>query len=63
MSMIVISMPIPPEKYAQWRGAMEDVEFREFLMNIYGLDLAEPPPGPMPEMVLDWRAPVAAQDV
>ena len=38
------------------------MEFREFLMNIYGLDLSEPPPGPMPEMVLDWRAPVPAQD-
>ena len=120
MSMIVISMPIPPEKYAEWRDAMEafagarrdeytaararqgvirqgvfvdhtpegpreimvmeaddpgwtlelmatseepfDVEFREFLMNIYGLDLSEPPPGPMPELVLDWRAPVPARD-
>jgi hypothetical protein len=120
MSMIVISMPIPPEKYAEWRDAMEefasarrdeytadrarqgvtrqgvfvhhtpdgpreimvmeaddpgrtlelmatseepfDVEFREFIMNIYGLDLSEPPPGPRPEMVLDWRAPVPARE-
>ena len=39
-----------------------DLEFREFLMNIYGLDLAEPSPGPMPEMILDWSAPVPARD-
>jgi hypothetical protein len=115
MSMIVMALPIPPEKYAEWReavsdfsgarkdeytaartrqgvtrqrvflhhtpeGPMEimvmeaddpgraleiiatsaepfDVEFREFVMNIYGLDLSQPPPGPLPEQVLDWTAP------
>jgi hypothetical protein len=115
MSMIVLAMPIPPEKYPEWRatvdefgaarrdeytaartrqgvtrqgvfvhhtpaGPMEimvmeaddpgralqliatseepfDVEFREFLMRIYGLDLSDPPPGPLPEQVLDWTAP------
>ena len=119
MSMIVMAMPIPPEKYAEWREAMSkfagsrsgeytaartrqgvirqgvfvhhtpqgpmeimvmeaddpgralqlmatseepfDVEFREFLMNIYGLDLTEPPPGPPPEKVLEWSAPVPAR--
>ncbi|WP_433502739.1 hypothetical protein ACQP04_23560 [Pseudonocardia halophobica] len=119
MSMIVMTMPIPPEKYEEWRDGMSkfsgarrdeynaartrqgvtrqgvfvdhtpqgpveimvleaddperalqlittseepfDVEFREFLMNIFGLDLSKPPPGPPPEKVLDWSAPVAAQ--
>jgi hypothetical protein len=113
--MIVIAMPIPPDKYADWRNALDefagprreeytaarmrqgvtrqgvfvhhtpagpmeimvmeaddpgralqllatseesfDVEFREYLMNIYGLDLSQPPPGPLPEQVLDWSAP------
>lgn len=31
-------------------------------MNIYGPDLAEPPPGPMPEMILDRRPPAPARD-
>lgn len=34
-----------------------DIEFRAFLMDIYGLDLSQPPPGPTPEPVLDWSAP------
>jgi hypothetical protein len=117
MPMIVMAMPIPPEKYADWRnavaefggarreeytaartrqgvtrqavfvhhtpqGPMEimvmeaddpgralqliatseapfDVEFREYLLNVYGLDLSQPPPGPLPEQVLDWIAPAA----
>lgn len=115
MPMIVIAMPIPPERYDAWRSAMArfageqrdeytaarvrqgvtrqgvfvnqgpegpmeimvmeaddpgralgeiatsqepfDIEFRNYLMDIYGLDLSQPPPGPMPEQVLDWSAP------
>jgi|ERR1700712_4946764 hypothetical protein len=34
-----------------------DVEFREYLMNTFGVDLSQPPPGPLPEQVLDWSAP------
>jgi hypothetical protein len=33
-----------------------DVWFRQFLMEIYGLDLSQPPAGPPPEQVLDWSA-------
>jgi hypothetical protein len=33
-----------------------DVEFRAFLLDVYGLDLSQPPPGPLPEQVLDWSA-------
>lgn len=116
MPMIVMALPIPPERYEAWRnavarfageqrdeftaarvrqgvtrqgvfvqqgpdGPMEimvmeaddpdralgeiatsqepfDVEFRQFLMDIYGLDLSQPPPGPLPELLLDWSAPV-----
>ncbi len=31
-----------------------DVEFREFLLDVHGIDLTEPPP--LPEQVLDWPA-------
>jgi hypothetical protein len=33
-----------------------DVWFRQFLVDVYGLDLSEPPAGPPPEQVLDWSA-------
>ena len=33
-----------------------DVEFRAFLLDVYGLDLTKPLPGPLPEQVLDWSA-------
>ncbi|NMO91382.1 hypothetical protein [Actinomycetospora sp. TBRC 11914] len=115
MSMIVIAMPIPADKYTEWRTAMSefagprreeytaartrqgvtrqgvfvhhtpqgpmeimvmeaddparaleligssgepfDVEFRAYLKSVFDLDLSEPPPGPLPEQVLGWRAP------
>lgn len=34
-----------------------DVEFREFLMDVFGLDLSRPPVAPLPEKILDWTAP------
>lgn len=37
-----------------------DVEFRGFLLDVFGLDLSAPMPGPVPEQVLDWSAPVPA---
>jgi hypothetical protein len=37
-----------------------DREFRRYLMDILGIDLSQPPPGPMPEQILDWTAPVPA---
>jgi hypothetical protein len=40
-----------------------DVEFRAFLLDVYGLDLTEPLPGPMPEQVLDWSAASTAASV
>jgi hypothetical protein len=32
-----------------------DVEFRAWVLDVYGLDLTQPPP-PLPEQVLDWSA-------
>jgi hypothetical protein len=33
-----------------------DVEFRAFIREVYGLDLAQPAQAPLPELVLDWWA-------
>jgi hypothetical protein len=32
-----------------------DVWFRQLNMDVLGLDLTQPPPGPPPELVLDWQ--------
>ena len=33
-----------------------DVWFREQVKEIHGVDLAQPPAGPLPEAIVDWRA-------
>jgi hypothetical protein len=33
-----------------------DVEFRAFILDVYGHDLSQPMPGPLPEQVQDWSA-------
>ncbi len=33
-----------------------DVLFRQKTQEFFGLDLAQPPSGPLPETVFDWRA-------
>jgi|SRR5579884_3166325 len=33
-----------------------DVLFRQQTQEFFGLDLAQPPQGPLPETVFDWRA-------
>jgi hypothetical protein len=33
-----------------------DALFREKTLEFFGLDLTQPPPGPLPETLLDWRA-------
>ena len=33
-----------------------DVLFRQQTLDLFGLDLTQPPPGPPPEQVLNWRA-------
>lgn len=32
-----------------------DVWFREQALEIHGLDLSQPMPGPLPEAIVDWR--------
>jgi len=33
-----------------------DVWFRGYVLDHYGLDLAQPMPGPLPDLVIDWSA-------
>ena len=33
-----------------------DVEFRAFVLDVFGVDLTRPLPAPLPELVLDWSA-------
>jgi hypothetical protein len=33
-----------------------DVEFRAWVLDVYGIDLTQPMPAPLPEQVLDWSA-------
>ncbi len=33
-----------------------DVWFNDRVMEICGVDLNQPPPGPLPEMILDWSS-------
>lgn len=33
-----------------------DVWFRDFAREHYGLDLSQPMPGPLPELIVDWSA-------
>jgi len=33
-----------------------DVLFRKQTLDLFGFDLTQPPPGPPPETVFDWRA-------
>lgn len=33
-----------------------DVLFRQQTLDLFGFDLTQPPPGPPPETVFDWRA-------
>jgi hypothetical protein len=33
-----------------------DVWLREQIKDIHGVDMSQPPPGPLPEVVIDWRA-------
>jgi hypothetical protein len=41
-----------------------DVEFRAWVLDVYGLDLTQPMQAPLPEQVLDWSAtPTTASSV
>jgi hypothetical protein len=58
MEILVMDADDPARAFQEMGRSQEpfDVWFRQFLMEIYGLDLSQPPTGPPPEKVLDWTA-------
>lgn len=48
-----------PERAFQELGASSDpydVWFRQQVLEIHGLDLTQPPDGPLPELAFEWQA-------
>jgi hypothetical protein len=58
MELLFIEVADPARFFEQQATSQEpfDVEFRAWVLDIYGLDLTQPMPGPLPEQVLDWSA-------
>lgn len=62
LELLVIEAQDPARMFAELGTSEEpfDVWFREFIADVYGMDLRQPPPGPLPEQLLDWSAPARA---
>jgi hypothetical protein len=58
MELLVIEAADPARLFEQLATSQEpfDVDFRAFVLDVYGIDLSQPLPGPLPEQVLDWSA-------
>jgi hypothetical protein len=57
MELLFIEVADPARFFEQMATSQEpfDVEFRAWVLDVYGIDLTQPPPPP-PEQVLDWSA-------
>jgi len=46
----------PEEINRRWATSTDpfDIWFRQKVMELHGVDLAQPPPGPPPEIIHDW---------
>jgi hypothetical protein len=62
IELVVLEVEDPARAFAEMATSQDpfDVWFREFVVDAYGIDLSQPMPGPLPEQVLDWSAPVRA---
>jgi hypothetical protein len=60
MELLVIEADDPKRMFAGLGSSQDpfDVWFRGMIADVYGLDLAQPPPGPPPEQLLDWSSEV-----
>jgi hypothetical protein len=60
LEILVMDTEDPARAFAELGRSQEpfDVWFRTFILDVYGLDLVEPLPGPVPRQVLDWSASV-----
>lgn len=58
IELLVIDATDPARFFEQLATSQEpfDVDFRAFLLDVYGLDLTRPLPVPLPELLLDWSA-------
>lgn len=58
MELLVIETDDPARMFAELGSSQEpfDVWFRGVIADVYGLDLTQRPPGPLPEQMLDWSA-------
>lgn len=58
MEVLVIDADDPEKTFREIGESQDtfDVWFRDFIMNVYGIDLSQPPPGPLPTQLLEWSA-------
>lgn len=58
MAIVYLEAPDIPRVFEGYTSSQEpfDVWFREQVKDIHGVDFSEPLPGPLPEVVIDWRA-------
>jgi hypothetical protein len=58
MEILVVETADPERFFALLATSQDpfDVEFRAFLLDVYGLDLTKPLPAPLPERLIDWSA-------
>jgi hypothetical protein len=58
MAHVVLEVPEADGAFAQWAQSQDpfDVYFKSEVGQLYGLDLNQPPAGPAPQMVYEYRA-------
>lgn len=58
LAIIYVEAPSVPAVFGGLGASQEpfDVWFREQALEIHGVDLSQPPAGPLPEAIVDWRA-------
>ena len=58
MAIVYLEAQDIPRVFEGYASSQEpfDVWFREQVKDIHGVDFSKPLPGPLPEVVIDWRA-------
>jgi hypothetical protein len=58
LAVVYLEAPDIPRVFEEYGSSQEpyDVWFREQVKDIHGVDFSEPLPGPLPEVLIDWRA-------